>query len=161
MQESLTNRPVLIFAYGNPSRGDDALGPAMHELLTQNPLEGVELQTDFQLQIEHALDFEGRDFILFVDASLEGPEPFDLRQLTVKKDDSYTTHAMSPGSLLSVYRQIKACEPPQAWLMTIRGYEFGLGKEISLGARTNLHSAHGFLRSRPPWKATADIIDAA
>ena len=161
MQKSLSIRPVLIFTFGNPSRGDDALGPAMYDLLTQSPLEGVELQTDFQLQIEHALDFEGRDFILFIDASLDGPEPFNLQSLTVQRDDSYTTHAMSPESLLSVYRQIKSCEPPQAWLMTIRGYEFGLGKELSMGARTNLHSAHGFLRSRPPWKPMADLINVA
>ena len=161
MNKSSNIRPVLIFTYGNPSRGDDALGPAMHDMLSQNPLEGVELQTDFQLQIEHALDLEGRDFILFIDASINSPEPFELKRLTVQKDDSYTTHAMSPSSLLSVYRQIKACEPPQAWLMTIRGYEFGLGKPLSLGAQTNLHSAHGCLRSRPPWKTIADAVSAA
>ncbi len=27
--------PILVFAYGNPSRGDDALGPAMYELLEE------------------------------------------------------------------------------------------------------------------------------
>ena len=56
--------PVLILTYGNPSRGDDALGPEMFELLEQCKLEtglldNVDLYTDFQLQIEHAVDLEG------------------------------------------------------------------------------------------------------
>ena len=51
--------PILIFTYGNPSRGDDALGPAMFDLLEKHKretgeLDRVELLTDFQLQIEHA-----------------------------------------------------------------------------------------------------------
>ncbi len=55
--------PVLIFTYGNPSRGDDALGPAMFDLLEKHKQEtadfdGVDLLTDFQLQIEHAVDLE-------------------------------------------------------------------------------------------------------
>jgi len=55
--------PILIFAYGNPSRGDDALGPMIFELLEKNKqqsseLSKVDLLTDYQLQIEHAIDLE-------------------------------------------------------------------------------------------------------
>lgn len=146
-----TARPILIFAFGNPSRGDDGLGPAMYDLLNRDPIQGVELQTDFQLQVEHALDFEGRKFVLFVDAGFECPEPFDLQSLVAEKDDSYTTHSMSPASLLAVYRQIKRCEPPPAFLLTIRGYTFELGEGLSKQARANLLSARDFLASDPPW----------
>jgi len=46
--------PRLIFTYGNPSRGDDALGPAMFDLLEKHKLEtgklvDVDLLTDFQI----------------------------------------------------------------------------------------------------------------
>ena len=55
--------PILIFTWGNPSRGDDALGPALYDLLESykrqtGELTEVELLTDFQLQIEHTVDLE-------------------------------------------------------------------------------------------------------
>ena len=117
-------RPDLVFTWGNPSRGDDALGPAMYDLLQHANLHGVDLLTDFQLQIEHATDLEGRKRVLFVDASLSAGAPFELVRLQPEQDASYTTHAMSPQALLSVYRQVYDCAPPPAWLLSIRGYEF-------------------------------------
>jgi len=48
--------PVLVLAVGNPSRGDDALGPLAAQRLAALELSGVEVLTDFQLQVEHALD---------------------------------------------------------------------------------------------------------
>ena len=61
---------TLIFTWGNPSRGDDAIGPQIYDLLQQEPLSDVDLLTDFQLQIEHAVDLENRQRVLFVDASV-------------------------------------------------------------------------------------------
>ena len=53
----MSQAPLLVFGYGNPSRGDDALGPALVDWLRRQRRGGaeVELLTDFQLQIEHAL----------------------------------------------------------------------------------------------------------
>ena len=90
--------PDLIFTWGNPSRGDDALGPALYELLQQENLNGVDLLTDFQLQIEHSIDLEGRKRVLFVDASTSANAPFELTRLQPEQDTSYTTHAMSPSA---------------------------------------------------------------
>jgi hydrogenase maturation protease len=146
-------RRVLVFACGNPSRGDDALGPAMHALLQQAPIDDVDLQIDFQLQIEHVLDLENRVFILFIDATASGEEPFTLQRLVAERDASYTTHAMNPCALLDVYRQVNDHEPPEAYLLGIRGYEFGLGKALSDRACSNLHAAHDYLRKHPPWQA--------
>ena len=53
MNGEATIAPVLVLTYGNPSRGDDALGTAMFDLLEENPPDNVDLLTDFQLQIEH------------------------------------------------------------------------------------------------------------
>ena len=52
--------PRLVIGIGNPSRGDDAIGPLAVERLEALALPGVELLTDFQLQVEHALDLIGR-----------------------------------------------------------------------------------------------------
>ena len=128
--------PVLIFTYGNPSRGDDALGPAMFRLLEKyqqetNDMDRVDLLSDFQLQIEHALDLQGRESVLFIDAGVSCAEPFERVKLSAKRDQSFTTHAMSPSSVLAVYKQINHCEPPPTYLLTIRAYKFGLGREMS------------------------------
>lgn len=141
---------VLIFTWGNPSRGDDALGPALFDLLEAHKLDTgelpeVEVLTDFQLQIEHTVDLEERECIIFVDASITCAEPFEMEQLVAVRDDTFTTHAMSPASLLSVYKQVNASEPPASWLLTIRAYEFGLGKSMSRKATENLQESFAFL----------------
>jgi len=145
MLQSPTN-PNLVFTWGNPSRGDDALGPAMYELLQQQDFSGVDLLTDFQLQIEHAIDLEGRERVLFVDASTSASAPFEFVRLQPEQDASYTTHAMSPQALLSVYRQVNGCAPPPAWLLSIRGYEFGLGLPLSAAANTHLLAAFNHIK---------------
>ena len=147
----MTDRPapVLVFTWGNPSRGDDALGPALHDRLLEEQSAGrlpaVDLLTDFQLQIEHALDLRGRERILFVDASVDVPAPFDFRPLQAERDASFTTHAMSPGAILSVFAQVELRSPPPAFLLSIRGYEFGLGQPLSAAARRHLDEACEFV----------------
>ena len=146
-----TPAPVLIFTWGNPSRGDDALGPALYDLLDEHKretgeLDDVDLLTDFQLQIEHAIDLEERDRILFVDASITASAPFELVRLQPEEDASYTTHAMSPQALLAVYRHINKCPPPPAWLLSIRGYEFGLGLPLTAAADSNSQAAFKYIK---------------
>ncbi len=136
----------LILTWGNPSRGDDALGPTLFDMLEKykqdtGDFENIDLLTDFQLQIEHAIDLKDRQFILFVDAGISCSEPFEIEELRPERDDSFTTHAMSPASVLAVYMQINQCDPPPAWLLTIRAYEFGLGKPMCKRAQENLQRA--------------------
>ena len=55
---------LVVLAWGNPSRGDDALGPEFlraAEGIAPRGGPSVEFVTDFQLQPEHALDVAGRD----------------------------------------------------------------------------------------------------
>ena len=143
MQHS--HKPVLIFTWGNPSRGDDAIGPCIYDRLQAADLAGVDLLTDFQLQIEHALDLEGRERILFVDASASARAPFEFYELQPDRDSSYTTHAMSPGALLSVFTQINGQQPPPSFMLSVRGYEFGLGLPISEEAKRNTEMAYSFI----------------
>jgi len=118
----------------------------MYELLQQANLNDVDLLTDFQLQIEHAIDLEGRKRVLFVDASLSASAPFEVVRLQPEQDASYTTHAMSPQALLSVYQQINGCAPPPAWLLSIRGYEFGLGLPLTTAANRHLLAAFNHVK---------------
>jgi hydrogenase maturation protease len=141
--------PTLVFGIGNPSRGDDAIGPMMIERLEREQsagrLPGVDLLTDFQLQPEHALDLRGRERVIFVDACLSGTEPYRLLTLCAHAAATpstipSSTHSTSPQGLLLVYRQLDG-EPPPAALMAVRGYRFGLGAEPCVRARANLDVA--------------------
>ena len=137
---------VLIFGWGNPSRGDDALGPLFVEhftaLAARHPEWGeVECLTDFQLQVEHALDLQGRSRVLFVDASIDAPAPCSLQRIEAARDASFTTHAMSPQAVLKVYADIDDSEPPPCWLLAIRGERFELGENLSESARHSLQAS--------------------
>jgi hydrogenase maturation protease len=135
-----------VFSWGNPSRGDDALGPQVHDLLLQENLDDVELLTDFQLQIEHTLDLENRQHILFVDASISADAPFTFHQIHAVQDNSYSTHALSPGCLLELYEQTSKQPLAPAWLLSIRGYQFDLGTPLSAHATENLQQAVTFIK---------------
>ncbi len=138
--------PILIFGWGNPSRGDDALGPLFVERIEALDLPGVECLTDFQLQVEHALDLQGRQRILFVDASVDAPAPFSAERIEAEKDDSFTTHAMTPQSVLQVYRDLEDDDPPPTWLLAIRAETFELGEPPSAAAMERLAAAVDWAR---------------
>jgi hydrogenase maturation protease len=123
--------PVLVFGWGNPSRGDDALGPLFVERLKtwagQAAVGRVDFLDEYQLQIEHALDLVGRTAVLFVDASIDCTTPFQTTSLRAARDASFTSHALSPESVMEVYRDLSRAEPPPCTLLAIRGRRFGLG----------------------------------
>lgn len=138
--------PLLIFAYGNPSRGDDALGPQLGDLLvgslTQHPeWSKFEVLSDFQLQVEHAVDLEKRSIVLFVDASVSCLAPFSFARLQPSLDASYTTHEMSPQAVLHVFEQLYKRPAPPSFLLSVRGDTFNLGEPLSLSALENRDAA--------------------
>jgi len=145
--------PVLVFGWGNRSRGDDALGPLFVEQL-RDALGGddrVELFDDYQLQVEHALDLVGRERVLFVDASLTAAAPFEATTLHPSRDATFTTHAMSPGSVMHVFRDLHHAEPPPCTLLAIRGERFELGEAPTASALEHLALAVAWGRE---WLAT-------
>jgi len=139
--------PVLIIGIGNPSCGDDALGPLLIESLQDLDLPGVELLTDFQLQVEFALDLRGRREVIFVDASVAAPAPFACTATVAEEDAGYSGHALSPGAVLHAYRKLYG-EPPPAWTLAIRGHAFELGVGLSPQAAANLAAARAWLLAR-------------
>lgn len=154
---------LVCFGYGNPSRGDDALGPLLLERLSRwleaHPGQDVEVVPDFQLQIEHTLDLKGRDLALFLDADAACPAPFSFRRAVPCQDASYSTHELSPGAVLQVFRQVEGAAPPPAFILGVRGEAFELGEPLSPAAEVHLEAAWTFLRRlledpRPEaWKA--------
>ena len=140
--------PTLILGYGNPSRGDDALAPLLLEALSDaaaRTANNVELMTDFQLQIEHVLDLEGRTRVVFVDATQTGVEPYRFETIEATPEPCLSTHSLLPGALLAVYRNHFGMDAPPSRVLAIRGYSFELGDGLSAAARCNLDAAHAML----------------
>lgn len=134
---------LLVFGWGNRSRGDDALGPLCVERLRETVPVGVDVEflDDYQLQVEHALDLAGRSRILFVDASVGCAGPFEATALQAARDASFTTHALSPQALMQVFTDLNGRSPPPCTLLAIRGERFDLGEPPGAKALEHLDAA--------------------
>ena len=137
--------PLLVFGWGNLSRGDDALGPIfvdrLYAALDPSLAGRVEFLTDYQLQVEHALDLIDRSRVLFVDASMSCASPFQVYALQAADERSISTHALSPATVLQVFRRVQGCDPPESTQLAIRGERFELGAATSESAAQNLERA--------------------
>jgi hydrogenase maturation protease len=143
---------TVVLAWGNPGRGDDALGPLLVERLRPRFVADVDYVTDYQLQVEHALDVAGRGLALFVDASVAAPPPFAFESLAASPDNSFSTHALSPAAVLHTVARVLGSPPPPAFLLALRGEQFALGAPLSAAAGRHLDAAEAFaagLLARP------------
>jgi len=160
---------LLVFGYGNPSRGDDALGPQLLDLLAASRAlhaewPEFELITDFQLQVEHAADLEQRELILFIDASQSCPPPFRLARISPAPHTDYTTHAMTPQAILNVFERVYSRPAPPTFLLEVRGERFELGEPLSEAAVENRDAALALLVqlcSRPHLEAWQNLVPYA
>ncbi|EXI69651.1 MAG: hydrogenase maturation protease [Candidatus Accumulibacter adjunctus] len=159
--------PVVVLACGNPSRGDDALGPQLLERLDAwLPTAGLggrhELIGDYQWQIEHALDLAGRELALFIDAGAMTPAPFVFRPVQAGRLVEPGSHALSPESLLAVLARISSEPPPAAFVLAVRGEDFELGCAPGQRALAHAEAAFAFLQdlcgaaSAAQWQLLAD-----
>lgn len=142
----------VVFAVGNPSRGDDAIGPALMARLRAwlpeaLPTAEVALVEDFQLQVEHALDLAGRAAALFIDAGSGTPAPYRACRIAPAGEFAHTSHALGPETVLHVYRTILHRAPPPAFLLCVRGESFELGAPLSATARRHLDAAWDHLQA--------------
>jgi len=142
---------LVIFGWGNESRGDDAFGPLLLRRAEALGLTDVTAVEDFQLQIEHALDLDDADLALFLDASRMAEPPFSFKEIFPRTDLGYTTHALAPEAVLSVFAQLRKREPPPSFALGVRGESYGLGEDLSPQGRERLEAA---------WKFTESLIKA-
>lgn len=137
--------PILVLGWGNLSRADDALGPlfidGLRTALGRSANGLVEFEEDYQLQVEHALDMVNRRYVLLVDASVRCNAPFEATTVLPGRDDSYTSHALSPEALLQVFMISQESSPPPTTLLAIRGESFELGDPVGDHATDNLKQA--------------------
>jgi hydrogenase maturation protease len=133
--------PTLVFAVGNLSRGDDAVGPLLAQQLDALALDGIEVLVEYQLQVEHALDLERRERVIFVDACVDSDAPYVVRDLLPEPGLPHTSHALDPRHVLETYRRVTGREPPPATLLGVRGQRFELGEGLSAVAAAGCKAA--------------------
>ncbi|MCB1995361.1 MAG: hydrogenase maturation protease [Burkholderiaceae bacterium] len=132
----MTLARVLVIAVGNPSRGDDGLGPMLVAQWAVGDMDGVEVLTDFQLQVEHALDLLACDAVLFVDATREAVG-VELHRVEPAAALPVLSHALTPAGVLHVAQRLGQ-RLPDAWQLAIEGTAFGLGEGLSSEAQARL-----------------------
>ncbi len=155
---------VVVLGWGNASRGDDGLGPLLLARVEALGRPNVRTIEDFQLQLEHALDLDGADLALFLDAGKGTPAPFAFYETHPRLGLTHTSHAMAPEAVLDVYTRVLGRAPPPAFVLAIRGEDFELGTEIGDVAAERLELAWSFLRpliedpDPARWSAAATLV---
>jgi hydrogenase maturation protease len=132
---------VVIFAWGNPSRGDDAVGPWFANRLREQVCADVIVIEDFQLQVEHLLDCQNGKLLLFIDAGMHTHNAVDFSPVVIEQDIGHTSHALTPAQLLGQYRRLFGTAPPPAFQLVVAGEDFALGHPMSYATQQNCHLA--------------------
>ncbi len=137
---------LTIFARGNLSRADDAVGPmlAYRIGMLQNP--GIALVEVVQLEIEHRTDIRTDGTVLFIAASIAIKQGFLLQRLTPSPDSSVSMQAVSPAALLYLFESTMQQPAPPAYQLHIAGSNFELGDALSDETHRAVDAAWRFLR---------------
>lgn len=144
----MPRRKVLVIGYGNPARSDDGLGPALAARLETMGLAGVTVDADYQLTVEDAALVAEHDEVIFVDAALLGPEPYEFRAIEPSEAGEVSSHRMRPEVVLGLAQRLLGAAA-QGYVLAIRGYEFEPFREaLSPTAQGNLESALEFIVGR-------------
>jgi len=124
---------TLIIGYGNPLRGDDAVGYLAAERLLQRIHDpDIEVLAVQQLTPELMEPVSQADRVIFIDASAEG-EPGTILATPVESDPApgpALTHFATPGALLAGVQALYE-KAPAAMLICIAGRDFAIGDRLS------------------------------
>lgn len=138
------NFKILVYGYGNPGRQDDGLGYETARIIEAGNYNNVISDYNYQLNVEDAVALSDTDAVIFVDASTAACEPFEFYKIEAEKSAAFTTHSMSPESVLSICRDVYSRQP-LAYVLAIRGYEWELIEGLTDKAAENLTKACEFL----------------
>lgn len=133
----------MVIGIGNSSRGDDALGWRVADLVTQVP--GIHVEYRYQLQIEDAELIKDYDVVIFADATREiSLDGFTFLPAVAEGNVTFSTHRLSPTAVLSLCQEIYG-RHPEAYILALSGIQWDLGLGISPVGTTALNKANQFL----------------
>lgn len=138
---------LLVLGIGNDSRGDDGLGWALVDRLKPLTAGRLALEHRYQLAPEDAELLTRFSSVLFVDASQEAlPDGFTLLRCPADSQAGLYTHQQTPGAILFLAKELYGHQP-EAFLLSIQGFDWGLGDGLSAPAQLNLERAYAGFRA--------------
>ena len=143
---------ILFYGYGNPGRQDDALGIKLAENIEhwvqEKNIPNVEVDYNYQLNIEDSERISRSDIVIFADASIEEIDDFVFT--TVTPDNStieFSMHAVSPAFVLDLCEKLYG-KHPDTYLLHIKGYEWEFTEQLTEDALLNLAKATEFMKEK-------------
>ena len=144
-------KKVLIYGYGNPGRKDDGMGIKITEMIeewkTAHDLYQIDVDSNYQLNVEDAEKVSQYDIVIFADASQE-TDLTNFRLTEVEPNEQkveFTMHAVSPAYIVHLCQKLFH-KKPEAKLLSIKGYRWEFEEGISDSALLNMERAFIFLQ---------------
>jgi Ni,Fe-hydrogenase maturation factor len=154
---------ILFIGYGNLNRGDD--GAAFHlliallndfgkvdvDLFSSDPI-SLDASTDifynFQLLPEFAELISQYQKVIFIDSHIKGIEE-NIKFLSIEPEYQFSpfTHHFTPSACLAVTESLTG-RHPEAWLLSIRGFDFGFKNELSKRTHEFVFQALDIIRDK-------------
>ncbi|RMH30542.1 MAG: hydrogenase maturation protease [Candidatus Hydrogenedentota bacterium] len=141
---------TLVIGYGNPLRGDDAVGQVVAQRFAASYADAsTEVRALFQLLPELAEDLSTADTVVFVDASATlAPGEVRCESLEIAPSNSSEsfTHRVTPHGLLQMSRKLYG-KAPRAWLISVGGEVFGHAEGLSPQVAATVDEICGQIRT--------------
>jgi hydrogenase maturation protease len=147
---------ILVIAWGNPLREDDAVAwhvlEGLRSLQPRPSLPPMKLRHAHQLAPEMAECVSQARGVVFIDARRDGT-PGEVRgeEIVPSPGSNPLAHSLSPQALLLYAEQLYG-RAPKAVVLTISGERFGMGEELSPVVRRALPRAiRAVIRQARAW----------
>lgn len=145
----MQKKKVLVYGYGNPGRQDDALGifiaDSIQKWIDERDISSIEVDQNYQLNIEDASKIKDFDLVIFADASIKIMDSFKLEEVIPDLKTEFSMHSVSPSFVLGLCQEIsEIC--PKVYQLHIKGYTFEFMQEMSNKAKENLNKADRYLK---------------
>ena len=135
---------ALLIGFGNQGRGDDGLGPVFAERIERAAPDGLAIDIDYQLTVDHALAIADADLVVFADAEIGAAGSFSFAPVAADGATVMGSHELSPQAVLTLAKTLYGRTPP-AYLLGIAGWDYGEVKEgLSPEATAHLDEAEAF-----------------
>jgi hydrogenase maturation protease len=123
----------LVVGVGNEYRRDDGIGVYLAERAS---LPDADVMTVGGIYPELAETLHQYDMVVFVDAAVEG-SPVELNRIFPDESKFPLFHHITCGGILAL-TEVLYHTRPDAYLLSVRGYDFGHGEGLSENAQENL-----------------------
>jgi hydrogenase maturation protease len=134
----------LIQGIGNPSRGDDALGPTVIAELGEGDFTS---EWQYQLQVEHAEQWSHYDTVILIDAHANLHKSFEWKELTPSDMElSISSHQLAPETVLAMNRAYFQ-NHPRVFLLALKSQSFDLGAPLTPIAEEALKAGLTYLKT--------------